>query len=634
MRLRYLVHVTQLVFLQLALISSAAIAKVTIENDSNTTVTKVHVEGVTLAKTTLESSSFATLKLKGIEGFEAIDYQIGKPQIPVLRFFVDGLPTVSFSDAGSPKSIISGLKVLPNQPSRVKKPNEKVAVVFDAAFYREKSAKYFPYTIVPAGSINGTVRYLVTLYPVRYEPTSDSYSLISNFEIKAEKNVKVATGEETFAFVVGQQYKDNVALLEYAALKEQLGYKVELIDVTSQDSSDTIREQIQALYRRPGTILKHVLIIGDLQDVPSHQSSIITGVTDHYYRAIDTADYISDINGPDIGVGRVSVADTAQLETVLAKFTRYTHGQFSSEQWLNSISFIATNDQFEIAEGSHNYAIQAYTSPAQYSGVFPAPVMAGGDQLYAITHSVAYEKVLEVLGLGRTIINYSGHGSTTFWAGPYVSQSDVLSLSDPNALPFVISNACITGDFRHPESFAETWQRHGTGAITFWGSMDNTYWDEDDILERAMFDGIYRNRLLSFRDITSHALSEMWRFYGGEGKSDYYWETYVTFGDPSLELRVKAARDLELSGPSVLPIGADTVSYRATVEGNPQAGVRVALSIPGKSAFYSAISNADGVAEIDIADASHEAVSFTVASYGQNTKLSLRELNIIPVDPR
>jgi hypothetical protein len=102
----------------------------------------------------------------------------------------------------------------------------------------------------------------------------------------------------------------------------------------------------------------------------------------------------------------------------------------------------------------------------------------------------------------------------------------------------VISNACITGDFREDESFAETWIRHEFGAIMFFGSMDSSYWDEDDILERRMFDGIFTLNKQNFGEITDFGLSETWRHYGGEEKSKYYRETYHMFGDPSLKLKI------------------------------------------------------------------------------------------------
>jgi hypothetical protein len=181
-----------------------------------------------------------------------------------------------------------------------------------------------------------------------------------------------------------------------------------------------------------------------------------------------------------------------------------------------------------------------HTGPLGYGGVFPKPNQVGGDRLYAITHKAGNQEVMSSIIKGRSIINYSGHGATTYWDAPRVSQSDVGALNRASSsLPFVISNACITGNYRVAESFAETWQRQEWGAVMFWGSMDSTYWDEDDILEKRMYDGIYTDRKSTFGEITYHALAELWKAYGGANRSAYYWETYIMFGDPSIDLRLK-----------------------------------------------------------------------------------------------
>lgn len=620
------------------LLSTAASAKVTVIQNKDSTVTHVQIEGVKTGTVVVEGAKFTSLNLEGVNGYEGIDYQIGRPQIPVVRFFVEGEPSVTHSSAKAGAEIESGLKIKPNQPSRIKRPDEKSALIFDKEFYNSKPTKFAPYKVAPAGSVNGVQKYLVTLYPVQYNPAGNSWSLISDFTVTAKRPIDKRTqfegaGEkEIFAFVVGAKFQNNASLLAYAALKEKLGYHVEFINVTDIDTPESIRAALKAIYSREGSVLNYALIIGDAEDVPGHDSDIISGITDHFYRAIDTDDYASDINGPDIGVGRVSVNSAEQLEVVLAKFTRYTEGHFAAEDWLNEVAFIATNDRWQVAEATHNYAIQTYMSPNRYTGHFPQQPMDGGDQLYAVTHRVSDEKVVEVMGMGRTIIDYSGHGGTTNWAGPNVSQDDVRALTDPDALPFVVSNACITGDFRVAESFGETWQRHHAGAILFWGSMDSTYWDEDDILEKAMFDGIYRDGRLLFHDITAHALSEHWRHYGGEGKAKYYWETYVTFGDPSLELRTTATKELALEGPAALPVGVGTVTYKVTQGGQAAPGIRVALTVPGRPLSYAGISDANGEVTFSIAAATRDVVKFNVAAYGKNARMHARELQIIPAD--
>lgn len=62
--------------------------------------------------------------------------------------------------------------------------------------------------------------------------------------------------------------------------------------------------------------------------------------------------------------------------------------------------------------------------------------------------------------------------------------------------------------------------------------------DEDDILERKMYDGIFAQGKLGFGAFTDYALAEVWRHYGGAVRSKYYMETYVLFGDPSMQMHL------------------------------------------------------------------------------------------------
>ena len=51
-----------------------------------------------------------------------------------------------------------------------------------------------------------------------------------------------------------------------------------------------------------------------------------------------------------------------------------------------------------------------------------------------------------------------------------------------------------------------------------------------------MYQGIFELDLKTFAEITHYALEKVWQYYGGKARSAYYWETYVTLGDPSISL--------------------------------------------------------------------------------------------------
>ena len=197
---------------------------------------------------------------------------------------------------------------------------------------------------------------------------------------------------------------------------------------------------------------------------------------------------------------------------LFGKIARYTDGRFGADRWMQHPAFITTHDRWQVAEATHNSVIAKHLAPRSYDRVFPDASEKGGDKLYPISLNATDAQIVDHMKQGRFIINFSGHGSHTGWED--VTTQDVLSMNDPNALPWVISNACITGDFREEPVFAETWQRHPSGAITFWGSMDSSYWDEDDILEKAMYDAVFELGKRPFDSIHQYALGEVWRHYG------------------------------------------------------------------------------------------------------------------------
>ncbi len=610
--------------------ASSAFSKVTTSEVDGAKIIQISLEGIETKEISVVDTPFQEVKLRGADELAGVLYKVGTPEIPVLRLYTDSIPTIEFG-AMVEGILTQNIPIKPAQLPVIKMPNALKILSFDnAAYESHEYTPVLPYTVEEAGSVKGKVQYLVTIYPFSLQPSTGAWKLIRDIKIMTKIEVKSESDSkpEIFAIVVGEKFVKNEALAKYEEFKSALGYKVERIVVKPKTNPDDIRSELQALLQRSDANLTQALIIGDHADVPGKEAEFITGVTDHYYRAIDTDNYLTDINGPDIGVGRVSVQNDTQLTHVLEKFKRYEEANFSSENWLEHASFIATNDQYQVAEATHNYVIDQYTKKQGVKGNFPEPSAKGGDKLYAITYRASNPHVMTALKAGRTIIDYSGHGSYTSWAGPNVSQNDVRSLTDRNYLPFVISNACITGDFRINESFGETWQRHPAGAITFWGSMDSTFWDEDDILERALFTGIYQKGLSSFGDMTSDALREFWRYYGGDGSSSYYWETYVTFGDPSIALRTSPTQALTVEGPEKVPVGAQDVTYIVKRGGAPAEGVRIALVNTTGDWQKVAVTDKEGQASftLDHVARSPQKMKFTVSS--QNARLSRGSLAI------
>lgn len=377
-----------------------------------------------------------------------------------------------------------------------------------------------------------------------------------NYGQPGAEAVQPAKALPGYLIITANAYASGLA--PFVTLKQNQGYAVTLATLSQTGATNTaIKTYIQNFYNTHPS-LAYLLLVGDLADDPDtmptwpDQSSMGTHLTDLYYATLAGADSI-----PDIGYGRFPVRDTTQLANMVNKAIAYEAAN-GSEVWVKKAAFLGTSDTgyYTLAEGTHNYVISSYTAPAGYMGIFPANPQAGGDKLYAITYGATTPNVMASLNDGRSMIIYSGHGSETYWAGPSITQADVRSLTSSGVLPYVAGHACVTGTWNTIESFAETWViQENKGALVYLGSSDNTYWDEDDVLERKMFDLLFGGSKPSISAMLAFGHTGVQTLSGSDWAL-YYREEYHIFGDPSVKLMLGPRNpDFTLAAdPSVLGI--------------------------------------------------------------------------------
>ncbi|MCX6124268.1 MAG: C25 family cysteine peptidase, partial [Proteobacteria bacterium] len=617
--------------------ASTALAKVTVKKSAHTpdvTTYDFNVEDVIFKTKEIGGKKFSEARLTGIEGYEGVEYELGAPELPVVRLLVVGDVSVKGLSDFQNQSEQIPFALKPSQPSWSKSLKVQPPVTYNVAAYKSNSLLGVePFSVVDAGSVRGNGQKLVTLRPFAYNPVEGSYSLRRHFTVSVRapavksEDVDVAP---TIAFVLGAKFASSPKVQELEQSKLQQGFRVKRI-VIGQDGVSTdveLRAALQALLKDQANNLRYAILIGDSGDVPSHVATSISGVTDHFYRAIDTNDYDSDISGPDIGVGRLSVNTEAQLVTVVDKILRYQQGTFGRTDWFNHPAFVTTHDRWQVAEATHNEVITRFFGPKGYDRDFPDALEKGGDKLYPISLHATPAQIVRHMSAGRTIINYSGHGSNVGWED--VTTANVNEMMDTDSLPYVLSNACITGDFRKEPVFAETWQRAPHGAIAFFGSMDSSYWDEDDILEKTLYTGMFTQGIRAFDLLHQNALSGVWKFYAGAGKSKYYWETYVTFGDPSLEFRPTRPESVTVDGFDSVIMGSAESPVRvinAAGEGVPNIHVTLFRAADGIS--VTGVTDATGTAKLRTGSFAGDVSELSLTVYGDSIETISRQVPVI-----
>jgi len=326
-----------------------------------------------------------------------------------------------------------------------------------------------------------------------------------------------------------------------------------------------------------------VLLVGDAAQVPS--LSAYGGSSDPSYALVAGSD-----NYADIFVGRFSAESSDQVETQVLRSVEYEKYPQSGGGWYHKGMGVASNqgpgDDGEY-DNVHLDNIRTDLLGFTYTEV---------DQIYDPSGTASM--VTSGLNNGRSIVNYTGHGSAYSWGSTGFSTSHVNALTNDNMLPFIISVACVNGQFANTTCFAETWLRatHGsepTGAIATWMSSINQDWDEPMDAQDEVADLLVGNAKRTFGGLCINGGAHMMDEYGSAGYDDFL--TWHIFGDPSLRVSTDTPASLTVVHESEIDSGAGTFDVEVTgIE-----GALCALYYNGVL-YGSALTNASGDATISI----------------------------------
>lgn len=508
---------------------------------------------------------FTTLTLNG-EGYST---DAGHARLPMICRFIE-IPqgatpelvvdsmtwdTASLTTLGLPQY------VAPVQPSLLKVEGASVAFTMDTPYYAQDT--FVPSPVVQIqmlGQLRGYNMAMVKISPVQYNPMTGELHLLRQCSLcitlpgsdmgataraidryttpsfdQLGKTLFVNAGslqgtgqlpprQEGYLIIVDDDLYDAIQPL--ADWKTSKGFDV-TVTKTSEIPGGTTKEDIKdyivnAFYN--WTIPPaFVLLAGDTGQIPTWTGTQTGTCTDLYYATIDNGNYFADII-----ISRFSGSTPEQITAMVDKTIYYEDGEFPDPSWIQKAAFLASNDNYQVSEGTHNYVIDTYMTPHNYTC----------DKLYCHTYGATTAQVTAALNDGRSLCIYSGHGSETSWAdGPPYSQSNVNALTNDGMYPFVCSHACLTCQFTVSECFGETWIRAANkGGVVFWGATDYSYWDEDDILERRMFKAWWEDSIETIGGMTNMALYYLYEYYSGGGMTKYYFEEYNVLGDSSVKV--------------------------------------------------------------------------------------------------
>jgi len=489
----------------------------------------------------------------------SITGQIGEPALPVIRRLLVAPPGAEVTltvFAGESAQLGLEAAALPWRVMPLQPPIEKIPGALEQAEFQLNPAAYAGEShfaterasVEDVGIARGQRLLVLEVRPVAYDSEARTLTFWPDLRVQVQftggnplptnlsplpglrsqvLNSNLVAPESTdgsgnYLIVVDAAYETAIA--SFAAAKASQGFSVTTHKVDGETNT-AIKGYIESLWGGPNSP-DYILLVGDTDTIPHWVGGGAgTPDTDLPYSCMDGGDDWY----PDLAIGRFPVRSTAQLSAIVDKTLYFEDGVFSDPAYKMRSVFMASTDNYSISEGTHNWVIDNYMDPNGYTS----------DKLYTYTYGATTQDTRDSFNDGRFFGIYSGHGGTTSWAdGPVFSQSDVNNLTNANEYPVVFSFACITGSYVMDECFTETWIRaQDKGAVGIYGSSVNSYWTEDDVLEKRLFDSIFDEG-----DDVPPRLAPVWndtrmRYLGQMGSGSTtrrYFEMYNLLGDPAL----------------------------------------------------------------------------------------------------
>jgi hypothetical protein len=406
-----------------------------------------------------------------------------------------------------------------------------------------------------------------------------------------------------YLIIVHSDFEAQAAPL--AEWKSKKGFDVTVANQTQTGTStSSIKSYISQAYSTWPVPPTYVLFFGDVGWIPTYTGTNSHTATDLYYVQMD-----GDLYG-DILRARFPVRSTTEATNMVNKLLYYENPTSTDLEWMRHELFIASSDHSSMVEATHRWGILNYLVPM---GVYVDSMWErlGGVNATAISNSI---------NAGKAIVCYSGHGSSSGWATGSYYQSNVRNLSNVNEYPLVLSHACSTNPFDATECFGETWVKEpNKGGIAFWGASNSSYWDEDDILERRMFDAAFAETCYAVAAMTDKALWHLAQHYGATDPDvKYYFDMYNVNGDPSVDIWTYIADDLVVTYPGTIPmLPSHAVEINvATQDKGPLYGALVCLR-KGAEVFETGYTDASGNVTLYVSPTTLGDMELTITAHNQ-----------------
>lgn len=447
------------------------------------------------------------------------------------------------------------------------------------------------------------------------EPANFNHDLKKiNTSLNVEGSVLNVGNGADMLIITPDDFYDGI--LPLAQWRHQMGIitkVVKLSEIGPNPTADDIANYIKTAYNNWELPPTFVMIVGDVEYVPTnykyrHPYDNLFIATDIYYGEMDE----SFIPFPDLFVGRLSVDNTTQLQTVVNKILNYEQNPYTDENWFNNLLLAAyeQSGRFFVATSESIYvhlSAMGYNIDRQYEGGNPPGSTQG---------------VINAINNGVIIANHRDHGASRNygdsyggWSHPQFTTDDVSSLTNGAMLPVFFSLNCLSGWFdgetdEEPYNYEclgeELMRAEGKGAVGWIGSTRVSYSGYNDELDKGFIDAIWAGFNSNYpTDTSTNPLSDPIYYMGGVLNYGKYWmydiyalpggcppypwnptpeETRTEFeefnylGDPAFQIFTAMPESMIVNYPSTVPVGPSQLVVNVSDYMGPIEGALVSVS--------------------------------------------------------
>jgi hypothetical protein len=406
------------------------------------------------------------------------------------------------------------------------------------------------------------------------------------------------------------------AIMPYVDWKNQKGIPTTIYPVSTIGNNATaIKNFIQSEYDLDDGLI-FLQLVGDAAQIPTF--TVGGGGSDPSYSLLAGNDAYGDIF-----VGRFSAENVAQVETQVERTIHYERDMNETDTWLSSGFGVASSEGAGIGHGGlsdiqHQNLIRGYLLDYTYTHV---------DQIYAPGATSA--QVSNAVNAGRSYGNYTGHGSNTSWSTSGFSNTNVNALTNDYKLPYIVSVACVNGNFTGTTCFAEAWLRATnnttgapTGAIAMYASTVNQSWAPPMSGQLEVANLLVSEQKSTIGGLFFNGSFQMIDDYASQGPNEF--KNWHIFGDASLQVRTATPEAIAANHMDETFIGLD---YFEVSTDTPD--LLVAITKDGEI-LASGYTGTDGNISLNFDEPPIEPMDLTLTITGHNKKTYITPISVIP----